>query len=82
MKSVKFGLLGLGRVVNSRILDMFNNEIKRNTVTAFYDKNRDKINKVQKILIVKHLKIQKIFLSQTLIMSISPLSQGAIIKTF
>ena len=40
MKSVKFGLLGLGRVVNSRILDMFNNEIKRATVTAFYDKNR------------------------------------------
>ena len=61
MKSVKFGLLGLGRVVDSRILDMFNNELKRATVTAFYDKNKDKKNKVQKILNCKASESSKEF---------------------
>ncbi len=61
MKSVKFGLLGLGRVVDSRILDMFNNELKQATVTAFYDKNKDKKNKVQKILNCKASKSSKEF---------------------
>ena len=78
MKSVKFGLLGLGRVVNSRILDMFNNEIKRATVTAFYDKNRDKINKVQKNFNCKASKNSKDFFKSDFDYVYIPLSQNHI----
>ena len=42
MKTVKFGLLGLGRVVKTRIVKMFKNELKGAKVLSVYDKDKKK----------------------------------------
>ena len=45
---VKFGLLGLGRVVKSRVSSVFKNEINYSKVVAVYDKNKHKNEKFTK----------------------------------
>ncbi len=48
MKKIKFGILGLGRVVDFRVAKMFLNELKNSKVTAICDKNKNKVAKFKK----------------------------------
>ena len=41
-KLIKFGILGLGKVVEIRISKVFKNEVKNSKVVAVYDKNKKK----------------------------------------
>ena len=45
---IKFGILGLGRVVKSRIFDVFKKEVKKASVIAVYDKDKRKNFKFSK----------------------------------
>ena len=47
MNLVKFGILGLGRVINTRIISMFKNELPKAKVVIVYDKVKNKKQKVQ-----------------------------------
>lgn len=41
-KIIEFGILGLGRVIKKRVLDVFLNELSQSKVTGVYDKNKKK----------------------------------------
>ena len=47
-KLIKFGILGLGKVVEIRISKVFKNEVKNSKVVAVYDKNKKKNKKFSK----------------------------------
>lgn len=49
MKKVKFGILGLGRVVDYRVAKVFKQELKNSEVIAVCDKDKIKINKFRNI---------------------------------
>ena len=50
-KLIKFGILGLGKVVEIRISKVFKNEVKNSKVVAVYDKNKKKIKNLANFLI-------------------------------
>ena len=64
--SVKFGILGLGRVVKSRVYDVFKKEIKGAKVVAVYDKNENKNLKFSNYFKIKPNKSLKDFLRKKL----------------
>ena len=39
-KNIKFGILGLGRVVEKRVYEVFQNELKNSQVVSVFDKNK------------------------------------------
>ena len=47
-KKVKFGIIGLGRVFDTRVSDVFLNELKNSEIIAICDKNKKKLKKFQK----------------------------------
>ena len=56
-KAIKFGILGLGRVVDIRVARVFlNNEVKNSKVVAVYDKDKKKNIKFSKLF---NLPVQK-----------------------
>ena len=61
---IKFGILGLGRVVNSRIFDVFKKEVKKASVIAVYDKDKRKNFKFSKSFKIKTSKSLKDFLKE------------------
>ena len=48
-KKIKFGFLGLGNVVQSRVGDVFLKELKNCKVVAVFDKDKDKTKKFSNI---------------------------------
>ena len=48
-KKISFSILGLGRVIDKRILIMFKNELKNTYVKTIYDKDKKKLNKYKKL---------------------------------
>ena len=48
-KKISFSILGLGRVIDKRILIMFKNELKNAYVKTIYDKDKKKLNKYKKL---------------------------------
>ena len=61
---IKFGILGLGRVVKSRIFDVFKKEVKKASVIAVYDKDKSKNFKFSKYFKIKTSKSLKDFLKK------------------
>lgn len=53
IKKIYFGLLGLGRVVNNRVANVFLNELRFSKVSAVYDKIKTKKDKYVKIFSCK-----------------------------
>ena len=49
-KNITFGILGLGRVVEKRLLSVFLKELKNAKVNIVYDKDKSKTNKYSKLL--------------------------------
>ena len=49
-KNITFGILGLGRVVEKRLISVFLNELKNAKVDIVYDKDKSKTNKYSKLL--------------------------------
>ena len=49
-KNITFGILGLGRVVEKRLLSVFLNELKNAKVNIVYDIDKTKTNKYSKLL--------------------------------
>ena len=41
-KNIKFGILGLGRVIENRIYNVFKNELKNSKIVSVFDKNKKK----------------------------------------
>ena len=66
MKKIKFGILGLGRVVDLRVAKMFVNELKNSKVTAICDKNNKKLKKFKKKFQCKAFKSIKNFMKEDL----------------
>ncbi len=64
MKKIKFGILGLGRVVDFRVAKMFLNELKNSKVTAICDKNNKKLKKFTKKFECKSFKSLKEFMKE------------------
>ena len=54
---VNFGILGLGRVVEKRVANVFLKELKGSKVTNIFDINISKKKNFKKFLIVKQVKI-------------------------
>ena len=52
-RTVKFGILGLGRVVEKRVYSVFANEITNAKVVAVFDKDKKKIKNLARYLTVK-----------------------------
>ena len=50
---VKFGLLGLGRVVENRVYKVFQNELKNSKIVSVFDKNDKKNEKYSKLFNLK-----------------------------
>jgi|TARA_Y100000294_G_scaffold177753_1_gene204627 predicted dehydrogenase len=48
-KLIKFGILGLGRVVDIRVAKVFKSEVKQSKVVAVYDKDKKKNKKFSKL---------------------------------
>jgi len=48
-KNIKFGILGLGRVVENRVYKVFKNELKNSQVVSVFDKNKKKKKKYSKL---------------------------------
>ena len=61
---IKFGILGLGRIVKSRIYDVFKKEVKKTCVIAVYDKDKRKNFKFSKYFNTKKNKSLKDFLDK------------------
>ena len=55
-KKVKFGIIGLGRVIEKRVANVFLKEVKNAEVVAVYDKNKKKNLKYSKIFKCKFSK--------------------------
>ena len=62
-KNIKFGILGLGRVIENRVYEVFENELKNSKVVSVFDKNKKKNKKYSKLFNVKKNKSLKDFLS-------------------
>jgi len=62
-KKLKFGILGLGRVVESRVAKVFKNEIKNSKVVAVYDKDKKKNKKFAKFFNIKETNSLNSFLN-------------------
>ena len=52
-KNIKFGILGLGRVVENRVYKVFNKELKNSKIVSVFDKNNKKNEKYSKLLRLK-----------------------------
>ena len=52
-KKIKFGILGLGRVVENRVFEVFKNELRNSKVVSVFDKNRKKNLKFTKLFDLK-----------------------------
>ena len=52
-KKIKFGILGLGRVVENRVFKVFKNELKNSKVVSVFDKDKKKILKFKKLFNLK-----------------------------
>ncbi len=48
-KKVSFSILGLGRVIEKRVAQMFKNELKNCYVKSIYDRDKKKVKKYEKI---------------------------------
>ena len=46
---VKFGILGLGRVIEKRVAKVFSKELKHSRVSAVFDRNKKKNKKFSKL---------------------------------
>ena len=62
-KNIKFGILGLGRVVENRVYKVFNKELKNSKIVSVFDKNINKNEKYSKLLKLKKSTSLKHFLS-------------------
>ena len=62
-KNIKFGILGLGRVVENRVYKVFNKELKNSKIVYVFDKNNKKNEKYSKLLRLKKSTTLKNFLS-------------------
>ena len=62
-KNIKFGILGLGRVVENRVFKVFKNELKNSKVVSVFDKNNKKNEKYSKLFRLKKNKSLKSFLN-------------------
>ena len=62
-KNIKFGILGLGRVVENRVYKVFNKELKNSKIVSVFDKNNKKNEKYSKLLRLKKSTSLKNFLS-------------------
>ncbi len=61
-KKISFSILGLGRVVEKRVFEMFKNEIKNGNVTNVFDLNRKRMKKYEKLFKCKAAKSIEEFL--------------------
>lgn len=57
-KNIKFGILGLGRVIENRVYKVFKNELKNSKVISVFDKDKKKN--------LKYCKLFKVFKNNTL----------------
>ena len=60
-KKVKFGLFGLGSVVEGRVKNVFLKELKDSIITAVFDKDRKKNLKFSKLFNCKYSKNSRQF---------------------
>ena len=63
---IKFGILGLGRVVEKRVFSVFSKELKGGKVVAVFDKNKKKNKKFALLFDCKLAKNLKDFFSKKL----------------
>ncbi len=63
-KKIKFGILGLGRVLENRVFKVFNSELKNAQVSAVFDKNKNKNSKYSKLFNIKKSKSLNEFLKK------------------
>ncbi len=63
-KKIKFGFLGLGNVVQSRVGDVFLKELKNCKVVAVFDKDKDKTKKFSNIFKCNYVNNEKYFFKQ------------------
>jgi predicted dehydrogenase len=63
-KVIKFGLLGLGRVVKNRVANVFLNELRSSKVLVVYDKIKIKKNSYKKIFNCKSTNYQNNFFKE------------------
>ena len=62
-KNIKFGILGLGRVIENRVYKVFKNELKNSKVISVFDKDQKKNSKYSKLFNLKKNKSIKDFLN-------------------
>ena len=62
-KTVNFGLLGLGRVVDKRVAEVFLKELRNAKIKNIFDKDKKKTKKFKKIFNCKSSKNLKEFLN-------------------
>ena len=62
-KNIKFGILGLGRVVENRVFKVFKNELRNSKIVSVFDKNKKKNEKYSKLFKLKKNKSLKSFLN-------------------
>ena len=62
-KNIKFGILGLGRVLENRVYKVFKNELKNGKVVSVFDKNQKKNSKYSKLFKLKKNNSIKDFLN-------------------
>ena len=62
-KNIKFGILGLGRVIENRVYKVFKNELKNSKVVSVFDKDQKKNSKYSKLFNLKKNKSIKDFLN-------------------
>lgn len=56
-KDINFGILGLGRVVENRVYEVFKNELKNSKVVSVFDKNEKKIKNTRNYLMLKKINL-------------------------
>ena len=49
-KNIKFGILGLGRVIENRVYKVFKNELKNSKIVSYLIKIKRKIKNIQNYL--------------------------------
>ena len=65
-KKIKFGILGLGRVIEKRLVDVFKHEVTDAEVSAVFDNNLKKNKKFSKIFKCKFSNTFKDFIKTKL----------------
>jgi UDP-N-acetyl-2-amino-2-deoxyglucuronate dehydrogenase len=63
-KKIKFGLLGLGNVVQGRVKNLFTKELKNCSVKAVFDKDKKKIKEFSKYFNCSETSSEKLFFKQ------------------